>query len=120
MLNQVNLIGRLGANPEIRKNDATPAVFVSLATSEYWRDRQGRRQEHTEWHSLAFWASNAENVAKIAEQGDLIAVQGKLRTRSEEVEGVSRQWTSIIVDTWQLLKKAGTQSENSDDAPEAA
>jgi single-strand DNA-binding protein len=131
MLNKIQLIGRLGATPELRESDNSPYVFVSLATSEYWRDNQGNRQEHTEWHDLAFWASNAKTVSEIAGQGDLLYIEGKIRTRTVEKDGESRRYTSVIVTRWQLLKKAGkagqaddaetvVDSDDEQDAPEAA
>lgn len=63
MLNKVMLIGRLGRDPEIRYTQSGNAVAsFSIATSEYWRDKQGQRQEKTEWHDIVAWDRLADQA----------------------------------------------------------
>ena len=66
MLNKVQLIGHVGQDPEIRETpQGTKVADLRLATSRYWRDGEGNRQEETEWHRVVFWGKTAENVATV-------------------------------------------------------
>jgi len=98
MLNKVILIGRLGADPEIRYTaDGHPVATVRIATSERWTDRNGERKEHTEWHRVVIFGKLAEICAEHLSKGRLICIEGKLRTRSyEDRDGVERRVTEIV------------------------
>ena len=64
MLNKVQLIGHVGQDPEVRETpQGTKVADLRLATTRYWRDGEGNRQEETEWHRVVFWGKTAENVA---------------------------------------------------------
>jgi single-strand DNA-binding protein len=105
MVNKVILLGRLGRDPEIRnlENGATVANF-SIATSEVYYDRNKQKQEKTEWHRIVMWRRNAEIAEKYLKKGDLIYVEGKLRTRSfEDKDNNKRYITEIEVDQFQML-----------------
>ncbi len=105
MVNKVMLLGRLGRDPEIRnlENGATVANF-SIATSEVYYDRNKQKQEKTEWHRIVMWRRNAEVAEKYLKKGDLIFVEGKLRTRSfEDKDNNKRYITEIEVDNFQML-----------------
>lgn len=99
-LNCVQLIGRLGADPEIRRtNDGRPIANFNLATSETWRDKSsGERKERTEWHRVVIFN---EALTKIAEQylkkGDQVYIQGSLATRKWEKDGVERYSTEVVL-----------------------
>ena len=84
MINKVTLVGRLGKDPEIRHFDNNSSVCnFTLATSESYTDREGKRIEQTEWHNLAIWRKGLVDVAeKYLKKGHLVYVEGKLRTRS--------------------------------------
>ncbi|MEP1034028.1 single-stranded DNA-binding protein [Ekhidna sp.] len=104
-VNKVILVGRLGKDPEVRhlENGATVANF-SLATSETYKDRQtGERREQTEWHNVVLWRGLAEVVEKYVKKGDMIYVEGKLRTRSWEKDGVTRYTTEVVGDNMTML-----------------
>ena len=100
-LNQVQLIGNLGADPEIRrKQDGSPIANLRIATSESWRDRNtGEKKERTEWHSVVIFS---EGLAKVAEQylkkGMSVFVQGQLATRKwQDQSGSDRYSTEVIL-----------------------
>ncbi|MCU0420504.1 MAG: single-stranded DNA-binding protein [Cyclobacteriaceae bacterium] len=104
-VNKVILVGRLGKDPEVRnlENGATVANF-SIATTETYKDKTtGERKENTEWHNIVLWRGLADIAAKYLHKGDLIYVEGKLRTRSWEKEGVTRYTTEVVGDNMTML-----------------
>jgi single-strand DNA-binding protein len=117
-VNKVILVGRLGKDPEIRnlENGASVANFT-MATSETYKDKTtGDRKEVTEWHNIVLWRGLADIAAKYLHKGDMIYVEGKLRTRSWEKEGVTRYTTEIIGDNMTMLSTQ--RSGNSGGAPQ--
>ena len=116
-VNKVILVGRLGKDPEVRhlENGATVANF-SMATSETYKDRQtGERREQTEWHNVVLWRGLAEVAEKYVKKGDMIYVEGKLRTRSWEKDGVTRYTTEVVGDNMTMLGGGGGNSSQSGD-----
>ena len=110
-VNKVILIGNLGADPEVRhlQNDVTVANF-NLATSETYKDRQtSEKREQTEWHRVVVWRGLAEVVEKYVKKGSKVYVEGKLRTRKWEKDGIERYTTEIMADNLTMLdgKPAG-------------
>ena len=104
-VNKVILVGRLGKDPEVRnlENGATVANF-SVATSETYKDKTtGDKKEVTEWHNIVLWRGLAEIAAKYLHKGDMIYIEGKLRTRSWEKEGVTRYTTEVVGDNMTML-----------------
>lgn len=113
-VNKVILVGRLGKDPEVRhlENGATVANF-SIATSETYKDRQtGERREQTEWHNVVLWRGLAEVAEKYVKKGDMIYVEGKLRTRSWEKDGITRYTTEVVGDNMTMLGGGGGSSQN--------
>ena len=109
-VNKVILVGRLGKDPEVRhlENGATVANF-SIATSETYKDRQtGERREQTEWHNVVLWRGLAEVAEKYVKKGDMIYVEGKLRTRSWEKDGITRYTTEVVGDNMTMLGGGGS------------
>jgi len=98
MKNQVNLIGNLGADPELRyTGNGTPVANMRLATNEFWKNKDGERQEHVEWHRIVAWGKLAEICAEHLEKGRLVSVEGKIRTRQwTDKDGNKRYTTEII------------------------
>jgi single-strand DNA-binding protein len=96
-LNKVQLIGRVGKNPEVRNLDGGNKVAnFTLATSEKWTDKQGEKHETTEWHNIVTWKNLAGVVEGYVKKGDLLYVEGKLTTRSwDDKEGNKRYVTEI-------------------------
>ena len=103
-VNKVILVGNLGKDPEVRhlENGATVANFP-IATTESYKDRNGNRQEQTEWHNVVLWRGLAEVAEKYVKKGDMIYVEGKLRTRSWEKDGVTRYTTEVVGDNMTML-----------------
>jgi single-strand DNA-binding protein len=109
-MNKTILHGNLGSDPELKKTDNGMAVAnVSLATKEVWT-KDGEKVEHTEWHRLVFWGRQAESVAQYAQKGSGMLVDGRLRTREWEKDGVKRYTTEVHVNTWEF---AGSKSSDS-------
>lgn len=116
-VNKVILIGHLGKDPEVRYFPSGDAICnTSLATTESWKDKQtGEQKEATEWHNLVFPGKLAEIAGKYLKKGSKIYVEGSLRTRSWEKDGVTRYMTEIRVQDMQMLdgRPAGENAENS-------
>jgi single-strand DNA-binding protein len=116
-VNKVILIGRLGKDPEVRNldNGAVVANF-SIATSESYKDRTtGEKKEITEWHNIVLWRGLAEIAQKYLRKGDMVYIEGKLRTRSWEKDGVTRYTTEIVADNMNMLSpKTGGGGGGSD------
>ena len=108
-VNRVILIGNCGRDPETRALPSGDAVTnLSIATSETWKDRQsGERRERTEWHSLVFFGRTAEVARDYLRKGSKIYVEGSLRTRQWEKDGVTRYSTEVVVDQMTMLSGKG-------------
>lgn len=108
-VNKVILIGRLGADPEVKYlPDGTVVAKVSLATSETWKDKAGEKQEKTEWHRVVMWRRLAEICGEYLHKGSQIYVEGKLQTRSWEDSDGNRKWsTEVVANTMQMLESKG-------------
>ncbi len=127
-VNRVMLIGNLGKDPEMQFLEGNIAVAkFSLATTESYKDRNGRLIQQTEWHTIVLWRGLAELAQKYLHKGSLVYVEGKLKTRSwEDKEGNKKFATEIVGDNMIMLDKRndGTvqhdddaSSFNDDDAP---
>ncbi len=80
-VNKVILVGTLGKDPEIRYTQSGTAVTeVSIATNESWKDKNGEKQERTEWHRITFWGKLAEIAGEYLKKGAQVYVEGSLRT----------------------------------------
>ena len=119
-VNKVILVGRLGKDPEVRnlENGATVANFT-MATSESYKDKTtGDKKEITEWHNVVVWRALADIAAKYLHKGDQVYIEGKLRTRSWDKDGVTRYTTEIIGDNLTLLgSRPGGGGGNQEYAP---
>tara|TARA_B100001179_G_scaffold219044_1_gene192310 strand:+ start:451 stop:933 length:483 start_codon:yes stop_codon:yes gene_type:complete len=104
-LNKVMLIGRLGQDPEIRYTQSGSAVAnATIATNDYWTDKQGEKQERTEWHSLVLWDRLADLAQSYLKKGSQVYVEGRLQTRNwEDQQGQKHYKTEVVVTTMQFL-----------------
>jgi single-strand DNA-binding protein len=104
-VNKVILIGNLGRDPELRYFPNGDAVCnVTIATSDSWADKQsGEKKEHTEWHNVVFRKKLAEVAGQYLKKGSKVYVEGSLRTRKYEKDGVDRYTTEIVVVDLQML-----------------
>ena len=108
-INKVILIGNLGRDPELRYTQSGQAVAnFSLATTDRFSNREGDRQERTEWHRITVWGKTAENCAQYLNKGRSVYVEGRLQTREwEDKEGQKRRTTEVIAQTVQFLGSRG-------------
>lgn len=96
-LNKVLLIGRLGQDPEKRVTPGGHSVVtLNLATSERFNDKQGNKQERTEWHRVVFWNKQAEIIEQYCKKGSQLYVEGSLQTREWQDKDNNRRWTTEI------------------------
>jgi single-strand DNA-binding protein len=97
-VNSVHLVGNLGADPELKYTASQKAVCnLSVATNETWKDKQGNKQEKTEWHRVTVWGDQAENCSKYLAKGRSVYVEGRLQTRKwQDKEGKDRYSTDIV------------------------
>jgi single-strand DNA-binding protein len=119
-VNKVILIGNLGADPEIRhlQNGVSVANF-RIATSEVYKDKTtGEKREQTEWHSIVAWRGLAEITEKYLKKGSKVYVEGKLRTRKWEKDGIDRYTTEIMADEMTLLDRPTGDRPAGDQAPQ--
>lgn len=116
-VNKVILIGNLGKDPEVRTIEGgTKVANFPIATTESYKDKNGNRQEQTEWHNIVLWRGIAEIAEKYLKKGATIYVEGKLRTRQwESKEGEKRYTTEVIADSFTMLGKK--DSATKDDMP---
>lgn len=124
MLNQANIIGRLGRPPEVRYTASGTAVAnLSIATTEVYSDRQtGERKETTEWHRVSFFGRLAEVAGQYLGKGSLVYVSGRLRTRKfAGSDGIDRYTTEILGDVLRMLgERSGANDQaHAADAPDA-
>lgn len=100
-INKVILVGRLGKDPEVRYIPNGGAVAnLQVATSESWRDKQtGEMREQTEWHRVVLFGKLAEVAGECLRKGAQVYIEGQLRTRSWEDNGITRYVTEILVKT---------------------
>jgi len=112
-VNKVILIGNLGADPEVRYLPSGDAVAnIRIATTDVWKDKSGEKQEHTEWHRIAFFGKLAEIAGEYLKKGSPVYVEGRIRTRKwQDKEGQDKYSTEIVADRMQLLGARGGGAE---------
>lgn len=114
-INKVILLGRLGGNPELRYTPGgAPVCNFSIATNESWKDKEGARQERTEWHHIVVWGKSAESCQEFLHKGSQVFIEGKLQTRQwQDKEGQTRSTTEVQAMSVQFLDsrpKDGSES----------
>jgi single-strand DNA-binding protein len=114
-LNKVMLIGRLTRDPEMKYTpNGQPVTELGIATNRYWSDRDGNRQESTDFHNIVVWNIGRRNLAEIVAQytrkGALVYVEGRLQTRSwDGQDGQKRYRTEVIAENVQFLDTRSSQ-----------
>ena len=118
MLNKITIIGRLGADPDVRYTQNNTAVAnMSVATSERYKSKDGEQQEKTEWHRVVVWDRLAEICQKYLKKGSLVYFEGKSESREwEDKDGVKRYTTEIIAREMKMLdsKNSGEQKQEAE------
>ncbi|MCB9548466.1 MAG: single-stranded DNA-binding protein [Myxococcales bacterium] len=103
-VNKVILIGNLGADPETRQTQSGPVCNLRVATTERWTDRDGQKQERTEWHSVTVWGRQAENCQRYLAKGRPVYIEGRLQSRTyTDQEGKERRVWDIRAQVVQFL-----------------
>ncbi len=112
-LNKVLLMGRLGADPELRyTTDGTPVATFRMATSESYKDKSGVKQERTEWHSIVAWRKLAEIAGEYLKKGRLVYIEGRIQSREYEGrDGVKRKVYEIVASDMKMLPTGQGQSQ---------
>lgn len=114
-LNKVQLIGRLGQDPETRYTDSGDACCnFSLATSRKWKNKAGEKQEKTQWHNIVTWKGLAEVCGKYLSKGMQIFVEGELETNKWEKEGVTVSGTKVRCTNMIMLGDRRDSETNAD------
>lgn len=109
-LNKVYLIGRLTADPVLKVTPGNQQVTsFSIATNRVWKDKNGQKQDSTEFHNIVAWGKQAEVISKFMTKGSLLMVEGRLQTRAwDDKQGQKRKTTEIVAETVQFGPRSGS------------
>ena len=120
-LNKAMIIGRLGQDPEVRTTQGgTRVATLSIATSEKWKDKNGQKQERTEWHRVVAWGRTAEIARDYLKKGSQVYIEGPIQTREwEDKDGQKRYTTEIKALQLTMLGGGGGKSEPKREEPAA-
>ena len=114
MINKVILVGRLGKDPEIRSTPGGQTVArFSLATDEKFTDRNGEKQERTEWHNIAAWGKLGEICGQFLRKGRLVYIEGSIRNDSwdDKETGQKKYRTEIVARDMKMLERKSDGDE---------
>lgn len=122
MINKVILLGRVGKDPEVKQFDNGSLANFTIATDDSYKDKSGQKVERTDWHNVSVnFPGLVEVVSKYVKKGDLLYVEGKIKTREVEKDGVKRYFTEVRVETLKMMPKAqnsGANNSSNDSTPE--
>jgi len=105
-LNRVQIIGRLGKDPDSRVTSGGKQVTsFSVAVTQHWRDTDGESQEKTEWINVETWGRLAETCQKYLSKGRLVYIEGRLQTDRYEKKGETRYYTKVVASQMQMLDR---------------
>jgi len=121
MINKCILVGRLGADPEVRYTpDGNMVVNIRIATDENWKDKNGEKVQKTEWHKIVIFGKLAEIAGKFLLKGRLVYIEGRIQTRKwTDKESIDHYTTEIIALVLKMLDSAKTNGATTA-APQAA
>tara|TARA_R100000808_G_scaffold10607_1_gene28060 strand:+ start:3452 stop:3850 length:399 start_codon:yes stop_codon:yes gene_type:complete len=123
-INKVMVMGRLGENPQVRKEDENnPIVGMRLATTRQWKDKEGNKKEETTWHSVSLFGSQARFARDYCVKGNMVYVEGYLQSRSWENDAGEKKYDYSIkgerVENYtpkgESVERSGSRSEVEDD-----
>ena len=115
-VNKVILIGNLGQDPELRYTSSNRAVTdLRIATTDHWKDKDGQKQERTEWHTVVVWGRDAEHCERYLSKGRQVYVEGRLQTRSWEDQSGQRKYKTEVVA--QVVRFLGGRGDSADAPP---
>lgn len=119
-VNKVILVGRLGADPQLKYTPSGRAnASFTLATNFVWKDQDGNKQEKTDWHRVKAWGKLAEVMGEWLKKGSYVYLEGKLQTRSYEDDNGVKKWiTEVVVTDMEMLGKKSDVSGTEEPPPE--
>lgn len=105
--NKVQLIGNLGAAPEVKTLDnGNKVAKFSIATSEFYTNKNGEKVNETQWHNVVIWGKLADVAGRYLQKGSQVVVEGKLSNRNyTDKEGVKKYFTEIVANELLMLDK---------------
>jgi len=110
-LNKAFIIGNLTRDPELKSlPSGIQVTSFSVATNRVWKDKNGAKQESTDYHNIVVFGKQAETVAQYMKKGSNILVEGRMQTRSWESDGKKMYRTEIVADRVQFGQKSGSSS----------
>jgi single-strand DNA-binding protein len=109
MINKAILIGRLGADPDVRYTpDGMMVTNFRIATDMQWKDKSGERVSRTEWHKIVTFGKLAEICNSYLSKGKLVFIEGRIQTRAwDDKDGVKRYTTEIVANDMKMLDSKG-------------
>lgn len=123
-VNKAILVGNVGIDPEFRYLDSGTALCrIRLATSETYKTKEGERVTQTEWHNVVLWRGLAEVAEKYVKKGNLLYIEGRIKTRSwDDKDGNKRYTTEINADNMKMLggKSSGSSSSSSSEPDQSS
>ena len=120
-MNKITLIGRLGKNPEVKTFESGSKVAnFTLATSEYYKKKDGEKVTKTEWHNIVLWKGLADVAERFLKKGSQVAIEGKITSRSwDDKDGNKRYMTEIVGSSIEMLGAVSTEPKNDTDIQDA-
>lgn len=107
-LNKIQVIGNITKDLELKTlTNGTPVLSTTVAVNEKWKNKDGEYEESTEWVNVVLWRQSAEFASKYINKGDSVYVEGKMKTRSWEQDGVKKYATEVQASEIQIVKKSG-------------
>lgn len=121
-INKAILIGNLTRDPEKRAlPNGTVVTSLSLATNRVWKDKDGKKQESTDYHNVVVFGRPAETAAQYLKKGQSVYVEGRIQTRSwDDKDGSKKYRTEIVADSVQFGAKSGGSGTYGDNSPSAS
>ena len=119
-VNKAIIIGSVGKDPEVRATASGDCIVnLSVATSESWKDKQGNKQESTEWHRVSAFGKLAEIIRDYVVKGSKVYIEGKIKTRKwQDKEGKDQYTTEIVANELQMLDSRGQAPQQAAQAPQ--
>jgi single-strand DNA-binding protein len=108
-INKAILVGRLTRDPEVRTTATGQTVTsISLATNRFWKDKNGQKQDQTEFHNVVLWGKLGEIAGQYLTKGQEAYIEGRLTTRKYTgKDGIERRTTEVVAENMQLGSRAG-------------
>ena len=120
-VNKVFLLGRLGADPQLKYTPAGKAcATLSIATTETWKDANGEKKDRTDWHRVVAWGKLAEVMGEWLKKGGLVFIEGRLQTRSWDDNGTKKYITEVVANQLEMLGGGKDRAETAGDTPEGS